>query len=344
MRLRSGVGPAIGLVLAMGGCGGPRPPGPLIDVFLPPGATFQQIVDTLAARRIVTRPSWFRLAARIGGYDRRLKAGYYELHQDERTLTLLRILAEGTEKTVRFTLPEGSTIVDLAALASFQLGHSPDSIHAAARDEALRREFGAAGPSLEGYLLPETYFVSRLITARGLVREMARLFRDSWDSTWDARGQQVGLARAELVTLASIIEAEAKVPEDRPLIAAVYLNRMRRRMPLQADPTVQYGIQLATGARKPRLFERDYGFPSPYNTYLHAGLPPGPIGAPGRASIEAVLSPAEVPYLYFVAQPDGRHVFSRTYGEHLRAVARVRRLEREARRAAAARPLSPEGR
>jgi UPF0755 protein len=122
------------------------------------------------------------------------------------------------------------------------------------------------------------------------------------------------------------------VEDDRPIIAAVYLNRLKRGMPLQADPTVQYAIQLATGSRKPRLFERDYAFLSPYNTYLRPGLPPGPVGAPSRRSIEAVLAPAAVPYLFFVAAPDGRHLFSRTYGEHLRAVARVRQLEREARR------------
>jgi len=115
------------------------------------------------------------------------------------------------------------------------------------------------------------------------------------------------------------------VDQDRPLIAAVYQNRLRLGMPLQADATVQYAIQLATGERKLRLFERDYGFASEYNTYLHPGLPPGPVGAPGRKSIEAVLRPAQVRYLYFVARPDGSHLFSRSYAEHLRAVRQARR-------------------
>ena len=114
-------------------------------------------------------------------------------------------------------------------------------------------------------------------------------------------------------------------------MAAVYLNRRRIKMPLQADPTVQYAIQVATGKRKPRLFERDYGFPSPFNTYLHPGLPPGPVGAPSTKSIEAVLNPAPVPFLYFVAGQDGKHVFTRTYGEHLRAIARIRAAERARR-------------
>jgi UPF0755 protein len=229
-------------------------------------------------------------------------------------------------------VPEGFTVADIAAAAEARLGLPADSIRAAATDSALLREFRVAGPSLEGYLLPETYFVSRLISARALVREMAELFARSWRPDWDAKATALGLDRHQLVTLASIVEGEARVDGDRPLVAAVYLNRIRLGMPLQADPTVQYAIQVTTGSRKPRLLERDYLFPSRYNTYLHPGLPPGPVGAPSVKSIEAVLAPAAVPYLYFVADLDGTHVFTRTYGEHLRAIARIRTAERELRR------------
>jgi UPF0755 protein len=323
------------LVLGLGFVGscGPGPDARLVEVMVPRGATFGQARDSLVSRGIVTSPRWFGLVARLGGFDRRLKAGFYEFREGESALAVLRALAAGREKTVPFTVPEGSTLLDLARLGEARLGIPAESIRAASRDSALLREFAVLGPSLEGYLAPETYAVSRLIEARDLVREMARLFRTTWDSSWDGRRTALGLSRAEVVTLASIVEGEAKVPEDRPRIAGVYLNRLRRRMPLQADPTVQYAIQLATGARKTRLVERDYRFPSPYNTYLHPGLPPGPIGAPGRASLQAVFEPESVPYLFFVARPDGGHIFSRTYGEHLRAVAQVRRLEREARRA-----------
>jgi UPF0755 protein len=150
-------------------------------------------------------------------------------------------------------------------------------------------------------------------------------FKAGWDPAWDSALAARKLSRLQAVTLASIVEGEARVDEERPVIAAVYLNRMRIGMPLQADPTVQYAIQLQTGARKPRLIFADYRVKSPYNTYLIAGLPPGPVGTPGRKSLEAVVSPASVPYLYFVATGDGRHTFSRTYGEHLRAIARSRR-------------------
>jgi UPF0755 protein len=130
--------------------------------------------------------------------------------------------------------------------------------------------------------------------------------------------------RLQVVTLASIVEGEARADEERETIAGVYHNRLRIGMALQADPTVQYAIMLKRGRRKARLFIRDYAFPSPYNTYLHPGLPPGPVNSPSRRSIEATLYPAAVKYLYFVAGPDGRHVFSRTYNEHLRAIRRIR--------------------
>lgn len=334
MRLRAAL--LAMLLAAPAACSSPAADSPPIEVFLPPGAGFRDITDTLVSRGVVSHPRWFRTVARVGRFDRRLKAGYYEFLPGESALTVLRRLAAGTEKTVRFTFPEGATLRDLGRLAALRLSLPPDSVHAAAADPELLAEFGVSNATLEGFLAPETYFVSRLISARELVREMARLFQRTWDPAWDSAAAAQGLSRAELVILASIVEGEARVEEDRPLVAAVYRNRIRLGMPLQADPTVQYALELATGARKPRLFERDYQFRSPYNTYLNQGLPPGPVGAPSRASIEAVLAPAPVPYLFFVAGPDGKHVFTRTYGEHLRAVARVRELEREVRRRAGA--------
>ena len=322
----------LALVAVLAGCGSPPPTGPAEGVFLPTGSTLAPITDSLVAHGIIRNPKWFVFIARVGRFDRRLKAGYYEFTRGQPVLEVLRALAAGSEKTTRITIPEGYTILDIAAVAQERLGVPADSFVAAARDSTLVREFGADGETLEGFLLPETYFVSRLMTARGLVREMAGLFRRQWQPDWDARAQAMGLTRRGLVTLASIVEGEARVDADRPIIAAVYLNRVRLRMPLQADPTVQFALQMQTGSRKPRLFERDYHFPSPYNTYLHPGLPPSPVGAPSLKSIEAVLAPAAVPYLYFVAGPDGRHVFSRTYGEHLRTVARIQAAARKARR------------
>ncbi len=319
-------------VVAAAACAGPAPDAPIEAVLLPTGATFAEMTDSLAAHRIVTNRWLFTWLAKLGRYDRKLKAGYYEIRHGESPLEVLRLIAAGREKTFRLTVPEGFTLLEIAALAERTLGLPADSVLAAARDPELLREFEVDGPNFEGFLLPETYYVSKLITARGLVREQASLFRKSWNPAWDAKLHDLRFSRRDLVILASIVEGEALVDEDRPLVAAVYLNRIRIRMPLQADPTVQYAIQMATGQRKPRLLLRDYRFPSPFNTYLHPGLPPSPVGAPSLKSIEAVLDPARVPYLFFVAGLDGKHVFSRTYGEHLRAIAKIRAAERQARR------------
>ena len=155
---------------------------------------------------------------------------------------------------------------------------------------------------------------------------MAEGFKAAWEPAWDARLDSLEMSRLQLVTLASIVEGEARADDERETIAGVYRNRLRIGMALQADPTVQYAIALTTGLAQTRLYEKDYQFHSPYNTYLNPGLPPGPVNSPSRRSIEASLYPAKVPYLYFVAGPDGRHIFSRTYSEHLRNVAEVRRL------------------
>ena len=154
---------------------------------------------------------------------------------------------------------------------------------------------------------------------------MGSEFLKQWQPGWDQRLDSLGWTRHQAVTMASIVEGEARHDDERPIIAAVYANRLRLGMPLQADPTVQYALQLRTGQRKPRLYFHDYGTNSPYNTYLHPGLPPGPVNSPGLASIQAALYPSAVPYLFFVAGPDGHHVFSRTLREHNRAIQELRR-------------------
>jgi UPF0755 protein len=196
----------------------------------------------------------------------------------------------------------------------------------AARDSsAATAILGFPVRSFEGFLRPETYSLRHGTTARELVRIMAEGFKSAWKPEWDGRLASLGWTPSQLITFASIVEGEARADDERETIAGVYHNRLRIGMALQADPTVQYAIFLATGRRKTRLFDRDYQIKSPYNTYLHPGLPPGPVNSPGRRSIEASLNPAKVPYLYFVAGPDGRHVFAKTYAEHLRNIARVRR-------------------
>jgi UPF0755 protein len=314
------------VLLVAGGCT-PRGTG-TERVTVPPQATFRTVTDTLAARGLIANRLIFRLVARFKGLDRSVQAGVYDLPRGAPMTELLRRLASGRTASARFTAPEGLTLPDIAAQAARQLGVPAESVLVAARDTAEINLLDIEARSLEGFLLPETYTLPLGSGARDLVRAMVRSFQAAWRPEWDARLDTLNLTRLQLVTLASIVEGEARVDAEREVIAGVYHNRLRIGMALQADPTVQYAIMLETGSRKPRLYTKDYRFPSPYNTYLHPGLPPGPVNSPGRRSIEASLYPARVPFLYFVAMPDGSHRFSTTYDEHLRNVAASRRAFR----------------
>jgi UPF0755 protein len=294
-------------------------------VILPQGASFAAVTDSLTAHRVVTNPRWFKLLARVRGVDRSVHAGVYEFPAGTSEWRVLGMLAKGKKAALRFTVPEGRTIQDAATLAAERLGIRADSFIAAASDaKAASTILGIKVSSFEGFLRPETYVLPADINARELVRVMAEGFKAEWQVGWDARLDSIDMSKLELVTLASIVEGEARADDERETIAGVYWNRLRIGMALQADPTVQYAISLKRGRRKTRLFEKDYQFKSPYNTYLNPGLPPGPVNSPSRRSLEAALYPADVRYLYFVARADGRHVFSRTYNEHLRAIRQIR--------------------
>ena len=311
------------LALLLGACG--DAPGPIEQVAIPTGSSFAVVTDSLAAHRVIEHPKWFKLLARVRGLDRSVRAGVYQLPRGSSAWSVMDALKRGDQLMLRITVPEGLTLAEIAPIAKEALEIPTDSFMAAANDPVSASAFVEGAMSFEGLLLPETYLVPAGVTARGLVRIMAQQGLEVWDPAWTSRLDSLGMTRLHLLALASIIEGEARVNSERSVISAVYWNRIRKGMALQADPTVQYAIQMATGSRKSRLLLKDYGFPSPYNTYLNTGLPPGPVNSPGKASIEAALYPAPVPYLFFVAAGDGHHVFTRTYGEHLRAIARVRR-------------------
>jgi len=300
-------------------CRGSETSGPQELVVIPAGASVRTVADSLAAHGVITSRFWFRVLTKLRGKERELQRGAYSLPRSAGANAALAALVSGKAILQRLTIPEGYTLVDMAAVVESTLAIPRDRFLRAAHDSTMLREFGIPGSSFEGYLRPETYLVAPGLGAARIVRVMMERFIADWKPEWDSLARAQGLDRNQVVILASIVETEAKVDSDRPLIAAVYRNRLRLGMPMQADATIQYAMQLA-GSRKTRLYEKDYGFPSPYNTYLHNGLPPGPVGAPGTRSIEAVLRPGEVPFLYYVARTDGSHVFSRTYPEHLRAV------------------------
>jgi UPF0755 protein len=293
-----------------------------IMITIPRGATYHQALDTLESRRLITNRDWFSLYARVRGLPSNLKSGVYLFEPGESWSTIVNTLKKGRGMESRFTVLEGMMGFEVAERARSWLGVPTAAFRTAMRDTALQRELGlsATPAGVEGYMYPTTYVVPMRMPARDLMKLMVNEFLARWQPEWDARLVELKMTRHELVTLASIIEAEVRYSPDRPYVSAVYHNRLKRGMALQADPTVVY----AHGRRLRRVWEKHLRIKSPYNTYLNPGLPPGPINQPSDSSLIAALYPATIGYLYFVAQPDGKHVFSASYADHLAAIKRAR--------------------
>jgi len=237
------------------------------------------------------------------------------MHRREGWATVLDALRGGKGLVHVVTIPEGFSLTQIEPLLASRLEVPIDSVQAAVRDTALLHELDIPMRTLEGYLFPDTYTFSLGTTARSAVDVMVRRFEQVWKPEWTARLDTLHMSRNDIMALASIVEKEAKVPQERPVIAAVYLNRLRHGVLLQADPTVQFAL----GKHVARVYYKDLDVESPYNTYKHKGLPPGPIASPGKPSIQAALYPANVPYEYFVAFPDGHHEFRRDVAGHEKA-------------------------
>lgn len=322
--------------LAIAGCS--RPEGQPIRVVIPEGATMRVAAESLASAQLISTATGFRVYGRISGNDRALKPGTYLMKRGTPWPEIMRALIGGRGLVRSVTIPEGLALAQIAALVGKALDVPPDSMLAAAKDTALLRRLNVPTPTLEGYLFPDTYAFPEGTPPARAVSEMVRRFEREWDPRWDARLKELAMTRNEIMALASIIEEEAKLPQERPIISAVYHNRLKIGMPLQADPTVQY----AQGVHVQRVMLKDLEIDSPYNTYKYPGLPPGPISSPGGESIRAALFPAKADYLYFVAHPDGRHEFTRSLDQHNAARARLRAANPPAARApAAARPQAP---
>ncbi len=294
-------------------------------VVVPAGASVRVAADSLAGAGVIRSPRLFRTYAWLRGGDRRIRAGTYEFRRGASWGTVLGMLRAGRGIVTTVTIPEGFALSQIEPLLAERLDVPVDSVQAAASDTALLARLDLPTPTLEGYLFPDTYTFPQGTSAREAVTEMERRFEHVWKSAWTARLDSIGMSRNDVMTLASIVEKEAKLPEERPVIAAVYMNRLKAGMLLQADPTVQYSLP----AHEARVRYKDLKVKSPYNTYRHPGLPPGPIASPGLASIEAALYPANVPYKYFVAAPDGHHEFRVDYKGHEAAVRQMRRERAE---------------
>jgi UPF0755 protein len=289
-------------------------------VEIPPHLGVREVAERLAESELIRSRLAFVALATVSGSARRLKAGEYEIPKDASPLTILALLASGRVVQHPVLLPEGGTVAELARILESGRLASEAEVLGVARDPAVIARLGIQAPSLEGYLFPDTYHVVRGMTVEEMLTRMVQRLRTKLTPEIVAQAEARGLTIHQLLTLASIIEREAVVPDEMPLISAVFWNRLKRDMPLQADPTVQYAV----GKERRALTRADLQVEDPFNTYRRPGLPPGPIASPGLAAIDATLRPAAVNYLYFVAMDDRRHVFSSTVEAHNAAVARYR--------------------
>lgn len=285
------------------------------------GASGARIAEGLEEKGIVADRRLFLAALRLRSGERgTIKAGEYRFAEPLSTIQVLDRLVAGDVYTFPVTIPEGLTFLETAEhLARLGLGEESRLREAFEEGREAVADLDPVATNLEGYLYPTTYRFSRSVQPGEVTRTMVAQFKQIFGELRRARAKELGLTPRQVVTLASVIEKETGVPEERPLIGSVFLNRLGRGMPLQSDPTIIYALKLE-GRYHGNLSKSDLDLDSPYNTYRFPGLPPGPIASPGEASIDAVLFPADSSYLYFVSKNDGSHQFSSTYAEHIDAV------------------------
>lgn len=297
------------------------------DTFLytiEPGMTLSEIANQLERQNVIRNAGFFKMIARLKGADRGINAGRYEIEPGKDATEILDILVSGKITVDRVTIPEGLTIMETASILNASINIDSTTFVQIASDTTILKSLGFESKTLEGYLFPATYNFYLEMSAPKAVEAMTERYRSIITEDYQTRARELGYSIHEIITLASIVEQEAQVSEERGLIAGVFHNRLNRGMLLEADPTVQFGI----GKPNMRLYQKHLSHPSPYNTYVHSGLPPGPICSPGAASIHAALYPKDVPYYFFVARGDGSHIFSITNREHNRARALVKRQQR----------------
>ncbi len=302
----------------------PEPGGRVVAI--PRGVSFKAITDTLANNGVIRSKFAFDLAGRILGYTKKIKVGKYLFHSGLSNSDILRDINEGKSRLIiSVVIPEGWRMDMIARRFAHELGVDSAKILAICRDSGYVASKGFRARTLEGYLMPDTYNFYWQTDEPEIVERMVGGFKGFFVDSLQRRLQDVHMTLNQVVTLASIVEGESGINAELPIIAGVYLNRLRKNMKLEADPTIQY---LIPGGPR-RLTFADLRINSPYNTYLNHGLPPGPVDNPGRQSILSVLYPEKHQYLYFVATGVGGHHFSKTFGEHQRAIRTYKKVRRE---------------
>jgi UPF0755 protein len=290
-------------------------------VEVPEGASFKEVANQLAQKGLIVSPFWFRLLGKVQDAERKIKPGEYDLHTAMRPAEILNALVKGKVIQYSVLIPEGLTAQQIGKLLEVAGIAKEADIARLVADPAFVKSLDLDAKTLEGYLFPETYHFRRRTKPEDVLRAMVQRFKAAYTPALQVQATGLGMAERHVVTLASIIEKETGRDDERPLISAVFHNRLKKRLPLQSDPTVIYGIRKFSG----NLTRKDLGRRTPFNTYTSIGLPPSPIANPGLQSIQAAVNPAPVKYLYFVSKNDGSHHFSVTLAEHNRAVERYQK-------------------
>ena len=312
-----------------------------VTLFVPFGSSTREIFRRLAAEGIVA-PAWLAEAYyRVARSARPLQAGEYRFTRPTALSEVLDRMARGDVVRHAIVVPEGLTAEETFELFWSRGISRPEAFRKAFRDPQLVASLAPGAPDLEGFLFPDTYAVTRSTSARQIVESMVANFRKHFTPELRARASAQDRTLRDAVTLASIVQKETSLAREAPVIAGVYGNRLRRGMRLQADPTVEYALK-RDGKWSGTLYRSDYGYESPYNTYLYGGLPPGPINNPGLAALKAAVTPARTEFLYFVADNSGGHRFSRTFEEHLDAIAASRRERTEGATPETPEPYGPD--
>jgi UPF0755 protein len=315
-------------------------PSPEVFLDVPHGAGSSTIAELLSDAGLIRWRLPFELYVRAAGLARHMQAGEYRFDRPATPIEIARRMAAGDIYRIAVTVPEGLTSRETIDLLAKSGVGNPAQLQSTLKLTGLLRDLDPAANDLEGFLFPDTYRFSRKSTADDIVKDMVENFRMRYKRLLAQYPLPAGWDAGNIVTLASLVEKEVQAPEERGLVASVLINRLEKRMPLGCDATIIFALK-QTGAFQGSLHKADMSLPSPYNTYLHIGLPPGPIACPGEASLIAALKPAHSEYLYYVSRNDGTHQFSKTYEAHLAAVHRYQRAG--ARHSPRSRVESPAG-
>lgn len=300
----------------------------IVEFEVPPGSSFTKVASELESEGLIKDAFRLKVLAKLMGFTSQVRVGEYDLSSNMTPLEILRIISSGKSKNRPFTVVEGANMFEIAETLSAAGYGSEEEFLKLFKDRSyIESRLGEKLESLEGYLFPETYYATKYSSAEQIRDILVDRFLAVWK---EIDSSSSAFTRHQIVTLASMVEKETGAPEERPVIASVFHNRLNKGMRLQSDPTILYGLLVETGNMKNNIRRADIKKATPYNTYTVNGLPKGPIANPGKEALEAAISPYFSEFLYFVSRNDGTHVFTKTYKEHAKAV-REFQLNRKAR-------------